>query len=80
LIHRKNYYRYQRERCIERKLDILKKLHGTADSNKMYPLRGALSKGKIHCSCWICSKGSKSYTENSISDKRKFLKYQDFEQ
>ena len=30
---------------------------------------GALSKGKIHCSCWLCRR--KSYDELSRTDKRK---------
>jgi hypothetical protein len=35
--------------------------------------RGKLSKGKIHCSCWMCR--NKSYIELSHSDKKKLIAY-----
>jgi len=42
------------------------------DPDFWHPARiGALDKGKVHCSCWICRK--KSYDNPSISDKRKHV-------
>jgi hypothetical protein len=35
---------------------------------------GRLSKGKIHCSCWMCR--TKSYDTISNADKKKFLSAQ----
>lgn len=63
------YYRYQRKRHIKRKMGILRRLGGaeylTAWSRDEY---GRLSKGKIHCSCWMCR--AKSYDEPTHSDRQ----------
>ncbi|GMX60966.1 hypothetical protein Elgi_73980 [Paenibacillus elgii] len=47
----KNYIRHQRERMIRKKWDILKNVKMLPE---YMPVRGALSKGKIHCSCRMC--------------------------
>ena len=63
------YYRYQRKRHIKRKMGILRRVGGeeylSAWSRDEY---GRLSKGKIHCSCWMCR--TKSYDEPAVSDWR----------
>ena len=63
------YYRYQRKQHIERKKGILRRIGGeeslTAWSRDEY---GRLSKGKIHCSCWMCR--AKSYDQPTASDWR----------
>ena len=48
----KAYTRHQRERIIQRKWAILKNVFQRED--KHMPIRGTLSKGKIHCSCRMC--------------------------
>jgi len=48
----KAYIRHQRERIIRKKWAILKNVF-LLESNYM-PVRGKLSKGKIHCSCRMC--------------------------
>jgi len=48
----KAYIRYQRERIIRKKWNILKDVM-LRESEDM-PERGRLSKGKIHCSCRMC--------------------------
>ncbi|HWO97758.1 MAG TPA: hypothetical protein VNM45_15770 [Bacillus sp. (in: firmicutes)] len=51
--HQKNrnrsYYRHHRKRVIQRKAKIAKQLgwHVTYE--------GQFAKGKVHCSCWMCS-------------------------
>lgn len=66
------YYRRQRNRAIERKLGILRRLGG---GEYVYAwTRGAygrLAKGKIHCSCPMCR--AKSRDEHSHRDKKAFL-------
>jgi len=48
----KAYTRHQRERIIQRKWAILK---GVLQLESEYmPVRGTLSKGKVHCSCRLC--------------------------
>ena len=65
----RSYYRKQRMRAIHRKETILRQLGG-----EEYVLAwehgaaGRLSKGKIHCSCWMCRR--KSYDDPQIRDKR----------
>lgn len=44
------YRRHHRERVIDRLSRISHSLYGRA----YYRHRGAYSKGKIHCSCWMC--------------------------
>lgn len=55
--HQKNrsraYYRHQRNRAIQRKAKI-------AEHNGWYvPSNGYFAKGKVHCSCWMCSQKTK---------------------
>ena len=62
--------RDQRKRHIMRKIHILRRIGG--EENVLAWSRGQpgrLSKGKIHCSCWMCRK--KSYDIPSHSDRRK---------
>ncbi len=70
----KPYYRWRRALAIGKKRGILLRssgeygedfLHGWTHGGAL----GYLSKGKIHCSCWLCRK--KSYDEKSHSDKMK---------
>lgn len=62
------YRRYQRRAHIGRKKRILKNLKMTNCPDCF----GRLSKGKIHCSCPLCS--AKYYESPSISDTRKINK------
>ena len=65
----RSYYRKQRKRAIHRRQKILRQLGG--EENVRAWARGAtgrFSKGKIHCSCWMCRR--KSYDEPRIRDKR----------
>lgn len=48
----KSYIRHHRERIIRKKLAILKHVHQMED--RFLPVRGTLSKGKVHCSCRLC--------------------------
>ncbi|MBD8069623.1 hypothetical protein [Bacillus sp. PS06] len=43
------YYRHHRKRVIQRKSKIVKQLGWQP------VLTGYFAKGKIHCSCWMCS-------------------------
>ncbi|RXT00680.1 hypothetical protein [Ammoniphilus sp. CFH 90114] len=46
----RSYYRHHRKRVFRRKAKLAKKL-------KWYvPYIAQFSKGKVHCSCWMCSK------------------------
>lgn len=67
--------RYQRNRAINRKFNILRKLWGTDEAECVYggDRKGQLSKGKIHCSCWMCRE--KSYIDLTHTDKKKLLAY-----
>ena len=47
----KAFVRHQRFRVINRKKKIIKDQNGYWH----YTHEGVLSKGKIHCSCWMCS-------------------------
>lgn len=64
----RSYYRYQRNRAINKKLGKLRRLGGEklvyAWTHGKY---GKLSKGKIHCSCPLCR--VKSYDEASRRDR-----------
>ena len=56
-------------RVIHRKENILRQLGG--EENVLaweHGAAGRLSKGKIHCSCWMCR--SKSYAGPQVRDKR----------
>ena len=48
----KPFIRHQRERIIRKKWSILKNAYLTEKEHM--PVRGTLSKGKIHCSCILC--------------------------
>lgn len=48
----KAYTRHQRERIIQKKLAILHTVFQLED--EYLPIRGTLSKGKVHCSCKLC--------------------------
>ena len=48
----KAYIRHQRERIIQKKWAILKNV--MLRESECMPVRGTLSKGKIHCSCRMC--------------------------
>lgn len=63
----RDYYRKQRKSHIDRKKRIIK------DQNDYwhYKYDGVLSKGKIHCSCWMCR--HKFYQEAAMSDVRKAI-------
>ncbi len=66
----RSYYRKQRRRVIRRKEKLLFRLGG--ESLVQGWERGAagrLSKGKIHCSCWLCRR--KSYDAPSARDRRR---------
>lgn len=66
----RSYYRRQRMRVIHRKENILRQLGG--EENVLaweHGAAGRLSKGKIHCSCWMCR--SKSYDDPQVRDKRR---------
>lgn len=68
----RSYYRRRRIRAIRRKVSILRRMGG--ENHLEAWTRGSvgrLSKGKIHCSCWMCR--SKSYDEPSARDKRMHL-------
>lgn len=69
----KKYTRYQRIRAINKKFNILRGLWGTKEAQDVYcsNKKGKLSKGKIHCSCWLCRE--KSYIDLSKADKLKLL-------
>lgn len=75
----KAYYRYQRERNIEKKYSKRKKLWGTEMTESYYSSnpKGELSKGKIHCSCPMCRE--KSYERKSHRD-RKMMYIDSFEE
>jgi len=62
------YYRWQRNRIIRKKIGMLKR-YGGAESVMAWTggQYGRLSKGKIHCSCWMCRR--KSYDYISHRDK-----------
>lgn len=60
----------ERRRAIHRKAGILRRIWGTAEVNLRTGCKtGKLSKGKIHCSCWMCR--HKSRDEHRASDLRK---------
>ena len=48
----KAYFRHQRERSIQKKWAILKNVYQY--EKELMPIRGTLSKGKVHCSCRMC--------------------------
>lgn len=70
----RGYYRYQRERAIEKKARILSSILGPNEPILWtHGCLGRLSKGKIHCSCPICR--AKSYDHLSFTDEKKMLRF-----
>lgn len=68
----RGYYRKQRKRAIRRKEGILRRIGGDAYVHAWSrDIPGRFSKGKIHCSCWMCRR--KSYDEPAHRDKRMVL-------
>jgi len=69
------FRRSQRARIINRKVKLLKQFGG--EKYVFAWSRGGIgrfSKGKIHCSCWMCR--SKSYDAISCAEKRKLISAQ----
>ena len=66
----RDWHRFQRRRAIARKAGILRRNWGAEEVFLgTGGMSGRLSKGKIHCSCWMCR--CKSRDERSASDNRK---------
>ena len=63
-----NFYRHHCIRTINRKKRIIRDQHNYWH----VPFDGMLSKGKIHCSCWMCR--HKSYDEAKMQDKHSAIK------
>lgn len=64
----RSYYRYQRNRAINKKLGILRRLGGETHVYAWtHGEHGRLTKGKIHCSCPMCR--VKSYDDASRRDR-----------
>ena len=59
----RNYYRKQRRRAIKRKEEIIKRWHQNPED--YFKFHGMASKGKIHCSCQMCS-----FHATTMQDKR----------
>lgn len=59
------YYRKQRAKHIARKKRMIKEWSTDGTTYWICP-NGALNKGKIHCSCWMCRR--KSYDDKSHKD------------
>ncbi|RZT23592.1 hypothetical protein [Fictibacillus sp. BK138] len=52
----KDYYRHHRNRVIQKKLNVIKNVW-CRDETIPHPYEvdpGKLSKGKLHCSCYMC--------------------------
>ena len=58
----KNYYRKMRAKHIRRKKTIAEKLYGEG----YYKCDGAYDKGKIHCSCPMCSRKTNNRGKNRL--------------
>jgi hypothetical protein len=69
-----DYYRHQRQRIINRKKKIVKQYYGF----NYYTHDGQYNKGKIHCSCWMCSTKTKVHGL-SRTDMRKKAQIQEQE-
>ena len=66
----RDWHRFQRRRAIARKAGILRRNWGAEEAFlRTGGKPGRLSKGKIHCSCWMCR--CKSGDKRSASDNRK---------
>ena len=59
LNHNRAYYRHHRERVIHRKVNMLRAYGGRKNVDAWtHGHPGRLSKGKIHCSCFMCRRKS----------------------
>ena len=68
----RSYRRTQRRRAIHHKAMILRDYWGLRGDDYWTPARlGALAKGKVHCSCWMCR--TKSFDNPRIMDVRNAL-------
>lgn len=65
----RGYYREVRANAIARKQRI-------SESYWHVKCPGVLDKGKIHCSCWMCT-GKSRYLGRPISEQRRCLDLQD---
>lgn len=69
----RDYYRYQRERAMERKYKIRVMQWGSQTAYRLVGSRpdvyGQLNKGKIHCGCGLCTEKSKvhGYKKQDLS-------------
>ena len=63
----RQYYRVQRKKHIQRKRHLI----DSWSTGWGYNYDGQYSKGKIHCSCWLCSAKYGSDKGPGISDLRK---------
>lgn len=57
----RDYYREQRAKHIARKQRMVKEWSMNGNCLYWVAPAGALSKGKIHCSCWMCRRKSYDY-------------------
>ena len=57
----RDYYRKQRAKHIARKQRMVKEWSMNGNCLYWVAPAGALSKGKIHCSCWMCRRKSYDY-------------------
>lgn len=64
----RQYRRKQRQRVINRKKNIIR----NQNNYWHYEHEGVLSKGKIHCSCWMCR--NKSYDRTKMQDAKNIIK------
>lgn len=71
----REYYRNKRKKAINKKYFILKHIYLYDE----YTCKGKLSKGKVHCSCWMCTEkvSNLGWTQR---DKKQFLKESDKEE
>ena len=68
----RSWRRFQRNRAIHHKSMILRDYWKLNYPDYWTPERyGVLSKGKVHCSCWMCR--TKSYDDPRIMDKRRTI-------
>ncbi len=71
----RSFRRFQRKRAIHHKSMILRDYWQIHSEGFWTPVRvGELSKGKVHCSCWMCRR--KSYDDPRMMDKRNCLSLQ----
>ena len=81
--HKEIPYRiHQRERLISKRLHTLKEAWGESleDLDGAFGHEGHYDKNKLGCSCWMCSKCSKTWFAGpKISEQRKILREKDEE-